>query len=278
MSHYCVIFIGLASVLVVSASGQTPEAGSVKWQEGPSIEDLGTIAQVRVPAGYVFAGANDTRALMEAMQNPTSGTELGFVAPAGLDWFVVFEFDDVGYVRDDEKSTLNPDALLDSIKRGTEASNKERQRRGWASMTIVGWEQQPHYSETTHNLEWAIRGESSGHVVVNQNTRLLGRGGVMRVTLVSDPNAFTATLPKFKELLDGYTFKPGHGYSEYRQGDKLAKYGLTALVVGGATAVAVKTGLFKWLWKGLVIGAIALVAFVKRVFAPKKSLTKPANE
>ncbi len=41
-----------------------------------------TEAEVQIPAGYVFAGAHDTRLLMEALQNPTSGNELGFMAPA----------------------------------------------------------------------------------------------------------------------------------------------------------------------------------------------------
>lgn len=258
----------MASAIV---NGQTSPLDGVKWQEGPSVGSLANTAEVNVPAGYVFAGANDTRKLMEAMKNPTSGRELGFVAPAGLDWFVVFEFDEVGYIRDDEKNSLDADAMLESIKKGTEAGNKERQRRGWPLMTILGWEQKPRYNETTHNLEWAIRGESEGNLVINYNTRLLGRGGVMRVTLVTDPSTLSPTLPKFKNVLAGFDFKQGQRYAEFRQGDKVAKYGLTALVVGGATAVAVKTGMFKWIWKGLVVGFLALAAFIKNLFSRKKS-------
>ena len=74
----------------------------VSWQKGPSVGDLGLNAQVKVPEGYVFAGAADTRTIMEANHNPLTGKEMGFVAPAGENWFAVFEFDDVGYVKDDE--------------------------------------------------------------------------------------------------------------------------------------------------------------------------------
>ena len=88
----------------------------------------------------------------------------------------MFEFEDVGYVKDDEKDSLDANALLESIKQGTEAGNKERRKRGWATMTILGWETPPRYNETTHNLEWAIRGQSEGEPVINHNTRLLGRG------------------------------------------------------------------------------------------------------
>lgn len=271
MTIRIVTLVAFAWMFSVAAYAQPPNLEGVKWQQGPSIGNLSGTAEVQIPASYLFAGANDTRVLMEAMQNPTSGKEMGFIAPAGLDWFVVFEFDNVGYVRDDEKNSLDADAMLESIKRGTEASNKERQRRGWPIMTILGWEQKPHYDETTHNLEWAIRGESEGHLVINYNTRLLGRGGVMRVTLVTDPTTLSPTLPKFKNVLAGFDFKQGQKYAEFRQGDKVAKYGLTALVVGGASAVAVKTGMFKWIWKVLVVAFLALVAFLKNLFSRKKS-------
>lgn len=264
---------GIVWMFTLITSGLAAENAfdRVKWQEGPSVGDLSGTADVNVPEGFVFAGAADTRDLMEAMQNPTSGREMGFIAPAGLDWFVVFEFDSTGYVRDDDKNSLDADAMLESIKKGTEAGNKERRRRGWPPMTIIGWEQTPRYNQSTHNLEWAIRGESEGKVVVNYNTRLLGREGVMRVTLVTDPPLLAPTLPKFKNVLAGFDFKQGHKYAEFKQGDKMAKYGLTALVVGGASAVAVKTGLFKWIWKALVIGFVALGAFVKNLFSGKKS-------
>ena len=243
------------------------ELESVKFQKGPATGDLGTTAQVKVPAGYVFAGGNDTRILMEKMQNPTSGKELGFIAPGSEDWFAVFEFDAVGYVKDDEKGSLDADALLDSIKAGTEASNKERARRGWPALTVIGWETPPRYNDETHNLEWAVRAESEGKPVVNYNTRLLGRGGVMEVTLVTDPAQLAATLPKFKTMLTGFDFASGQKYSEFRPGDRMAAYGLTGLIAGGGVAVAAKSGLLKWLWKGIVAAVVGISALVKKIFS-----------
>lgn len=248
---------------------------NVKWQEGPSIGDLGTTAQVHVPAGYVFAGAADTRLIMEANHNPLTGKEVGFVAPTGEGWFAVFEFQDVGYVRDDEKHTLDADALLESIKAGTEEGNKERIRRGWATMTIVGWAQPPRYDETTHNLEWAVRAESSGAPIINHNTRLLGRGGVMEVTLVTDPATLATDLPKFKTMLAGFDFNTGQKYAEFRKGDKMAEYGLTGLIVGGTTAVLVKSGAFKWLWKALIAVGILAMGVIRKIFSRRKAEQGP---
>jgi uncharacterized membrane-anchored protein len=269
--------VGQSKKKPTRAPSPTPELAwstiyeEIKWQKGPSVGDLGDKAQVKVPAGYVFADANDTRTIMEANHNPTNGREIGFVAPDGENWFAVFEFDDVGYVKDDEKDSLDTNALLESIKEGTAAGNQERMKRGWPTMAILGWQTPPRYDEITHNLEWAVRAQSDGDPIVNHNTRLLGRGGVMEVTLVVNPELLAETMPKFKSMLAGFEYKQGHQYAEFRAGDKTAAYGLTGLIVGGGTAALVKTGAFKWIWKALVAVAAAAGAFVKKLFSRKSN-------
>ncbi len=237
-----------------------------RWTEGPGTANLEGIAEVRLPADYLATQGNDTRRIMEAMHNPPTGREVGVIFTRGANWFVVFEFDDIGYVKDDEKGSLDADAMLESIKRGTEAGNKERTKRGWPALTIVGWEQKPHYDAQTNNLTWAIRGESSGGSVINYNTRLLGRRGVMRVTLVAAPAELSSAIPQFQTLLASHTYTTGNGYLEWVPGDKVAKVGLTALVTGGAAAVAVKSGFAKYLWKILLAAGAGSLLFVKKLF------------
>jgi len=268
----------LCGILLVSScladAQESAPLSEIRWQKGPSIADLGANAQISVPTGFVFAGPEDTRKIMVMSHNPPSGKELGFVAPEDSAWFVVFEFDSLGYVRDDEKGSLDSDALLSAIRKANDAGNKEREKRGWAKMNIVGWEQSPHYNTTTNNLEWAIRGECEGTLVVNNNTRLLGRGGVMHVTLVSDPESLQLLLPRYRTLIGGFAFKQGSRYAEFRAGDKVAEYGLSALVVGGATAVAAKTGLIKALGKGVYALVLAAFAALVSVFRAITSRVK----
>jgi uncharacterized membrane-anchored protein len=249
---------------------------SINWQRGPIDADVGSQAKVKVPAGFMFTAGEGTRKLLEAMGNPTHGNELGFLSPTNLQWFVVFEWADTGYVKDDDKDKLDPQALLSSIKRGTELGNKRRAKMGVAPMTIVGWEVPPTYNAQTHNLEWAIRGESEGHPVINYNTRLLGREGVMEAALVIKPERLQEALPVFQGLLGGYSYKSGHTYAEYRNGDKLAKYGLAALITGGAAAVAMKTGLLSAIIllikkgaKAVIVAVVAFVAWIKRLVLGK---------
>jgi uncharacterized membrane-anchored protein len=239
------------------------------WQRGPSLAPIGAdLAQMQVGEDYVFLDAEGTKKLMELTQNPVSGLEQATVAPVSNDegWFLVFEFDPVGYVPDDEKDSLDADAMLTSIREGTEAANEERIARGWGTMKIVGWHEEPHYDARTHNLSWAIVGESDGQQNVNRIVKLLGRRGVMTATLVSPTDELVTAVPAVEALLDAYAFKPGNTYAEYVPGtDQLATYGLTALVVGGAGAALVKSGLLAKFWKPIAVFLVAIGAGLKRL-------------
>jgi uncharacterized membrane-anchored protein len=261
-----------AFVLTASAVAEEKSLfNSADFLHGPTKAKLGNIAEIQLPEGYAFTGAKGTKKLMEMMGNTVDGSELGFLAPTNSNWFVLFEFDESGYVKDDDKDKLDANAILESIRRGTEEANKQRKKMGIAPVTVVGWEQSPNYNSETHNLEWAIRGESEGEPVVNYNTRVLGRKGVMRVTVVGDPGEVKTAMPDFKQLMAGYNFAAGQTYAEFKPGDKVAKYGLAALVVGGAAAGAAKLGLFAWLAVFFKkAGKLVIVAVVAVAVAAKK--------
>lgn len=255
----------------------------IDWQSGPGTGQLGNIAQLRLPDGYRFSGRDGVRKFLEMTQNPVHGSELGVVIPpeqSGAHWFVIFDFNSVGYVKDDEKNDLDANGILDSIKTGTARSNEERRKRGWPTMEILGWHTAPRYDTVTNNLTWAIRGASDGSESVNYSVRLLGRRGVMDVDLVLDPTQVSSAVPDFNQLLTGFTFTTGNRYAEFKAGDKVAAYGLTALVAGGAGAALAKSGLLGKIWKLLVFGAIAAFAAIKRVLAAlfgRKQSEEPAN-
>jgi uncharacterized membrane-anchored protein len=210
------------------------------------------------------------------MGNKPNGNELGLVAPKDEEqgWLLVFKYMDVGYVKDDEKDKIDADALLKDIKEGTEEANKERQTRGIPGLHVTGWKQPPKYDSKTHNFTWALLAKSDdGTEVVNYNIRLLGREGYVSVTLADAPENLATSKPIVEKLLTKFSFKSGKTYSEFRQGDKVAEYGLAALVAAGAGAAAVKFGLFAVLakflaktWKLVAVGVVGLGAAVKRMF------------
>jgi len=274
MQNYNWLFsaVGAFALTTSGFAAEKSSVGKTDFLQGPIKAKLGSIAEIQVPEGYSFTGAEGTKKLMEMMGNTVDGSELGFLAPTNSNWFVIFEFDNSGYVKDDDKDKLDAEAILDSIRRGTEQANKQRKKMGIPPVNVVGWEQPPKYNPETHNLEWAIRGESEGEPVVNYNTRMLGRKGVMRVTVVGDPEEVKTALPDFQQLMAGYNFSSGQTYAEFRSGDKVAQYGLAALVVGGAAVGAAKLGLFATLavflkkaWKLVIVAVVAVAAMFKKV-------------
>jgi uncharacterized membrane-anchored protein len=252
--------LAAAALLVapsVRAADDAPPAAEqgpkISWIPGPARVDVGgTLAEVELADGLVFADEKDTKALLKANGNVIGGGEKGIVAPKAEDqnWFIVFEWDDVGYVKDDDKDAIDADALLKGIKEATEASNEERKKLGSSPIHVVDWEERPHYDAGTHNLTWAIRARTdAGHEVVNYDVRILGRLGVMSLTLVDEPARLAASKPAVDQVIKAFSFKQGKRYAEWLPGDKVAQYGLTALVAAGAGAAAVKLGLFGLLAK-----------------------------
>jgi len=273
ISWLCLPILALA--LTCNAGASTPEErqkgqqvlNSLGWIQSGTPTIAG-VAQFAVPEGYRFLNPADTTKLMELMHNPSNGREY-FFSPDGMQWFAVLEYEASGYVKDDEK--IDPDPLLEAIRKGTEASNEERKARGWSTLTIVGWKFPPRYDAQTRRLEWAIDARSDSGSVVNYNTRVLGRHGVTSVTLVASPEQLDQAVQEFKTAIRNFSYTDGQRYDEYKPGDKVAEYGLAALVTGGAAAVAIKSGAAKWIWKALVGVGVAVMAGLKSLFGRNKS-------
>lgn len=250
-----------------------PEALSlagIKMVAGPTTYGLGKVAEVKLPAGYHGVEAGSLKDYYSLTQNIYGGSEVGVVIGPG-DWVLVFDYDDIGYVKDDEKDALDADKLMASMMEGQKEANKVRAKQGWDEMKFAGWANPPRYDAQTNNLTWAVRltSSSDGHkeAFLNESIRLLGRGGVMNVTLVTDPVAYTKDSATVSGLLaKNFNYVEGQRYGEFKKGDKIAEYGLAALVLGGAGAAAFKLGFLQKFWKVLVVGALAVAAGVKKLW------------
>jgi uncharacterized membrane-anchored protein len=272
--------LGLCALLALVALWGGPARAEqtapppLEWLRGPGTVPIGDgLAEIELTDDYVFLDAEGTQRMLEMGGNPVSGSELATVAPLSDEqgWFIIFEWADIGYVKDDEGEDLDADAILESIREGNDAANEERERRGWSTIDIVGWQEPPFYDSNTHNLTWAIVGESSEGRSVNRLIKLLGRRGVMSATLVAAPEELDAAVPEVDALLTGYRFQPGNTYAEFVPGkDRMAEIGLTALIAGGAGVALLKSGLLARFWKVLVAAGAALVAGIGKLFGRGK--------
>lgn len=247
---------------------------SLAWQDQGSGE-LEEWATIEIPEGFRYLNGEDASRLMQAYGNLPAEYE-GMIATNDLDWLVLFQFDPSGYVKDDEKDELDADALLDQLQESQAAGNQYRREQGLQPMYIDGWAMEPRYNDYTNNLEWGIllRSGDNPKQFVNYETKLLGREGIMEVTLICDIEDMQMILPNYQDLLLGHQYKEGKSYAEYKQGDKIAEYGLAALIAGGALYGAAKLGFLgsilafgKKFLKFIVIGLVAIGAAFKKFFA-----------
>jgi uncharacterized membrane-anchored protein len=256
-----------------------------QFERCPCKAKLGDQATVDLLKGFVFIDQANAGKFLEWNHNIPDGDELGIVASERDNWFVVYSFLDIGYVKDEEKSNLDADALLKSMTDSTEAANDERRKRGWGTMKVVGWQEKPHYEQSSHNLEWSVVGENeSGGRTINHNSRFLGRRGVISANLVASPDTITQDVATFRSYSTGFSFTPNNKYTAFVKGDKVAEYGLTALILGGAAGAAAKTGLLKSaiklaaaFWKLIILAVAGLVGTLGRLFRRRQDSREAAE-
>jgi uncharacterized membrane-anchored protein len=211
-------------------------------QPGPREVALGEQATLKLPEGHLFIGQPHATRLLNAMGNPGQDPSLhGLVFPVGdAGWFTTVRFEPSGYIKDDDAKTWNADELLQSYREGTDASNDERVKMGAPAIEIVGWAEKPAYDGASHRLAWAMSSREKGAAAdqpqgVNYNTYVLGREGYFSLNLVTELAELPKDKPAAHALLAALVFNDGKRYADFdAKTDKVAEYGLAALVVGVA--------------------------------------------
>ena len=291
-----IILIGL-SAMTLSASAQDDgttqaqiekvvqnlkyEHGEIKIQDG--------LATLNVPASFKYLDAKDAKTvLVNLWGNPAAQAEdvIGLLMPfdkGPLDtdsWAVTISYDKSGFVRDDDASKINYNDLLKQMQAGIREGNKERTDKGYPAVELVGWAAPPRYDAATHKLYWAkeIKFDGQPENTLNYDIRVLGRRGVLDLDAVAGMNQLPEIEKRTPEILNMVDFDQGNRYADFDPKiDKVAKYGIAALVAGGVAGVAAKLGLFKLIWvfilaakKFIIIGLAAIAAWFKKIFKGRK--------
>lgn len=272
-----VLSLSLLSFSALAIEEKRNPSAELNWQIGPISKTIDGVATLQVPEGYFFLDKEETDKYLELNHNLSSGKEILFTDLGK--WDAYFNFQKTGYVKDDEK--IDPDDLLEKHKKGVAIANDERRKKGWDVLEVEGWFLEPHYDSEKSLLEWAflLRSSETSTPVVNYYTRILGRTGVMEVILVASPDNMSAAIADIKQKFDGFEYNPGEKYSEFKQGDRVAEFGLAALILGGAAAVATKkgfwavlAGFFAAFWKFIAVLFVVLIAKIGSVINWFKSL------
>jgi len=248
-------------------------------------------ASLQLAPGYSFLPAQDAqRVLTQLWSNPPHPEVLGMILPGtdphvllnGNNWAVVVSYVSDGYVSDADAAKVDYTDLLTKMQKATEASNPERLKQGYHAMELVGWAEPPHYDADSHKLYWARNlklTKADGSIVgqsLNYDIRVLGRRGYLSLNAVAPIDQLDKVRADMPQVLAMTDFDTGERYADYdSKTDKLAAYGIAALVAGG---IAAKAGLFAKLGlmllalkKFVIIGIAAIVGFFRKLFNRKKA-------
>ena len=256
---------------------------ALKYQHG-QIVLAGGLATLKLPAQISYLSPDDTAIVLEKLWgNPPQPKKLGLLIPTDktpLDpgcWAVTIATTEDGYVKDDDAGKIKYDELLKQMQTAVHDHNSERTAKGYPAMELVGWAEPPHYDAATHKLYWAkelkIQGQDAH--TLNYDIRILGRHGVLVLSAIAGLDQLAEIRQQSPGILAMIDFNEGNRYGDFDpKVDKVATYGIAALVAGG---IAAKLGFFKLLWVGLlaakkfiVIGVVAVVAWVKKLLRKRQ--------
>ena len=254
-------------ITVVHAEGEL----ELNWIEGETTVELDTdLATLHFNENYLFLNKEDTVVFNEAIGNFETGLEIGSIYPRSEeeDWFIIFEYEPIGHVKDADKEEIDANAILETYKKGNEEYNQELEEQGFSPIHVIGWTKEPYFDSETQNLTWAMELESEGESIVNYNVRLLNRYGYVSAILVADSKDLDRLIPEVNQILKGFSFQEGQRYEDFNPAtDKIAEYGLAALITGGIGAAAAKKGLLAALLVFAKKFGIVIIAGIGGVFA-----------
>ena len=254
----------------------------------PGLVPLGSLATLNLQPGSCFVPPASTREFMIALGNTFSGEVLGMIIAGSqgewnLDIMIVLESSPSGHILDADANKLDATAILDSIRSSTEAANVDRKLRNEGELKVLGWDEPPYYDQPKRLLVWSINTlESDNKASINYNQNMLGRDTLLRMVALGSVD--NAKIKRFaKSAASHITYNPGMRYEDYQPGvDKLAEYGLAALIAGIAAKklgfLALLLAFFVKGWKIILIVMVFFGGTIYKLLGFTKTTTPPEDE
>lgn len=247
------------------------------YQKG-TIELKNGIGKIIIPKGFKYLDAKQAeRVLVDLWGNPkTDNISMGMIIPENqkiLDekgYVFNIQYDEIGYVKDDDADDINYDELLTEMKEEIKAENIERKKEGFETVSIIGWAAKPYYDKDKKTLHWAkeIKFGNSPINTLNYNIRVLGRKGVLVLNAIATTNDLPLVQKDINKVLTMVQFNEGYKYAEFDSSvDNVAAWTIGGLVAGKVLA---KVGFFAIIAKFgklIVIGILSLFGVFRKKIA-----------
>jgi len=200
------------------------------------------------------------------------------IVPAGGDasgpggWGVVVTYNDDGHVSDKDAHKIDYADLLKTMREDAAAANAERAKHGYATVQLLGWAEPPQYDPSEHKIFWAkdLSFGDQQQRTLNYFVRVLGREGVLELNAVAGIDPLDQVRRDMNKVMRMADLKQGNRYADFNPGtDKLAAYGLAALVAAKTGLIAKLLGLLFVAKKFVVLIAVGLFGVFARLFKRK---------
>lgn len=200
----------------------------IDWVNGPKTLELadGAIGS-KIKAGYVFADAEQTAKYLKHFHAPRSGSEVGLIMSSdeSQEWFILLDYKDVGYIKEEMLQQVKPEDFLKGVKMKTD---QERIQKGFyqsmnGKLDITGFIEEPYMDINNKVYSAALKLTQGKTELVNYVNMIFGRKGVFVIRLVCKEDEFEGLKPIVQDIVNNTGYYYGYKYSEFEPGkDKVA--------------------------------------------------------
>ncbi len=246
------------------------EVGTIELGDG--------IAILQVPEGYKYLNAEQSEYVLTDLWGNPPSTSLGMLflesgnVLSGDGYVIDITYEEMGYIEDDDAADIDYDELEQEMIADNVEENKLRVEAGYEPIQFIGWASEPFYDAETKKLHWAkelMFGDEEDHTL-NYAIRVLGRQGVLQMNFISYMDELENVKADIPFILPSVDFTEGNQYADFDPDiDTIAAVGIGGLIAGKVLA---KGGILIFLakiWKFLAIGAVAALAYFRKMFGKK---------
>jgi len=264
-------------------SQQTQELKKLHWAVGQHAlaDSHGTFT---APQGVKAVTGSEARHADDVI-NGTSGSDSEAVAMVSTSGDVLYlTFVSSGFVTADDWKEVDAPKMLQDIRDATDGQNEERKKNGQSGLQVDGWVQEPRFDAARHSVVWILKlhEDNGGRPFLNATALALGRDGYERFVLAADADNPAKARSELNSLVGNFSYNKGSRWTDHLSGDKLAGFGIAALVgtVAGATiAKTVGFGalllLLKKFFVLIVAAVIGAIAWLRKRLTPRPLVPPP---
>lgn len=167
------------------------------------------------------------------------------------------KFIDDGFIKGDDWNDVDAEKFLKELRQASIENNKVRIKNGYSAVEDINWHIKPYYNKTLGYVFYSLLVKfDNGSETYNSTAMVLGRKGYTDITFLFKDNIAHLMPAEIDKVVKSFQYNQGLQYSDFKSGDKIAAYGVGALVAG---SLGIK-GLAK---AGILV---ALAAFAKKLW------------